>query len=48
MVHDVVRALRSEGRADEAESLESATAAANPAFVLMHGRNGAEAVADEH
>ncbi|MFI8287658.1 NB-ARC domain-containing protein [Streptomyces sp. NPDC085614] len=47
VVHDVLIALRSEGRAEEAERLEAATAAVNPAFVRMQGRNGAEAVPDE-
>ncbi|MEU9355783.1 NB-ARC domain-containing protein [Streptomyces griseoloalbus] len=47
VLHDVVRCLRAEGRAEEAETLETSTAAANPDFVRMHGRNGAEAVPDE-
>ncbi|WP_409469369.1 tetratricopeptide repeat protein [Streptomyces sp. HC307] len=47
VIHDVVRALRAEGQAEEAESLETATVAANPVFVRMRGRNGAEVVPDE-
>ncbi|MFE7962884.1 tetratricopeptide repeat protein [Streptomyces cellulosae] len=47
VVHDVVRALRAEGRSEEAAALETGTAAANPLFTGMHGRNGAEAVPDE-
>ncbi|MPY50409.1 tetratricopeptide repeat protein [Streptomyces acidicola] len=47
VVHDLVRALRSDGRTEEAETLNTATAAANPIFVRLHGRNGAEAVPDE-
>ncbi|MFF9484694.1 tetratricopeptide repeat protein [Streptomyces sp. NPDC014676] len=47
VIHDVVRALRAEGRSDEADALETGTAAANPFFTGMHGRNGAEAVPDE-
>jgi tetratricopeptide (TPR) repeat protein len=47
VLHDVVRALRAEGRTEEAQRLETATAADNPVFVRMPGRNGAEAVPDE-
>ncbi|MEV5931395.1 NB-ARC domain-containing protein [Streptomyces sp. NPDC052079] len=47
VVHDVVRALRAQGRSEEAAALETDTAAANPFFTGMHGRNGAEAVPDE-
>ncbi|MFF9452538.1 NB-ARC domain-containing protein [Streptomyces flaveolus] len=47
VVHDVARALRAEGRSAEADALETGTAAANPFFTGMHGRNGAEAVPDE-
>lgn len=47
VIHDVVRALRAEGRSDEAATLETGTAAANPFFTGMCGRNGAEAVPDE-
>ncbi|MFI8349562.1 tetratricopeptide repeat protein [Streptomyces sp. NPDC085596] len=47
VTHDVVLALRAEGRSEEAERLETATVAVNPVFVRMRGRNGAEAVPDE-
>ncbi|WP_217142520.1 tetratricopeptide repeat protein [Streptomyces sp. AC627_RSS907] len=47
VVHDVVRALRAEGRTEEAGTLETATAAANPFFTGMRGRDGAVAVPDE-
>ncbi|MEU8619757.1 tetratricopeptide repeat protein [Streptomyces sp. NPDC048623] len=47
VTHDVVLCLRSEGRATEADTLAEATAAANPIYLRMQGRNGAEAVPDE-
>ncbi|MBG0854112.1 tetratricopeptide repeat protein [Streptomyces spinoverrucosus] len=47
VTHDVVRALRSDGRAAEADSLEETAAASNPVFVRMRGRDGAQAVPDE-
>ncbi|MGW2116208.1 NB-ARC domain-containing protein [Streptomyces zhihengii] len=47
VVHDVVLLLRAEGRTGEADSLTAGTAAANPVFDRMHGRDGAVAVPDE-
>ncbi|AJT63300.1 hypothetical protein T261_1614 [Streptomyces lydicus] len=47
VAHDVVRALRAEGRTAEADTLEEASAATNPIFVRMRGRDGAEVVPDE-
>lgn len=47
VTHDVVLTLRAEGRTAEADSLTETTAAANPIFVHMHGRDGAKAVPDE-
>ncbi|MGW1553013.1 tetratricopeptide repeat protein [Streptomyces sp. NPDC002346] len=47
VTHDVVRVLRAEGRMAEADSLEETSAATNPIFVRMRGRDGAEAVPDE-
>lgn len=47
VTHDVVLALRAEGRTAEADSLAETTAAANPVFIRMRGRDGAEAVPDE-
>lgn len=47
VTHDMVRALRAEGRTAEAESLEETAAATNPDFVRLRGRDGAEAVPDE-
>ncbi|MFJ8534182.1 tetratricopeptide repeat protein [Streptomyces sp. NPDC093591] len=46
VLHDLIRALRAEGAAAEADSVE-ASAAANPAFARMPGRDGARAVPDE-
>ncbi|MFF9170716.1 MULTISPECIES: tetratricopeptide repeat protein [unclassified Streptomyces] len=47
VTHDVVLALRAEGRMTEADSLEETAAATNPIFVRMQGRDGAQAVPDE-
>ncbi|MFE4881779.1 ATP-binding protein [Streptomyces sp. NPDC056701] len=47
VTHDVVRALRAEGRMAEADSLDETSAATNPIYVRMRGRDGAEAVPDE-
>ncbi|WP_159024969.1 tetratricopeptide repeat protein [Streptomyces sp. CB01373] len=47
VTHDMVRLLRAEGRTAEADSLEQTTAATNPIFLRMRGRDGVEAVPDE-
>ncbi|MET8023742.1 tetratricopeptide repeat protein [Streptomyces avermitilis] len=47
VTHDVLRALRTEGRMAEAGSLEETSAATNPVFVRMRGRDGAQVVPDE-
>ncbi|MHA5054985.1 tetratricopeptide repeat protein [Streptomyces sp. SD15] len=47
VVHDVLRTLRAEGRAEDAYALERDTSSTNPVFVRMRGRDGATAVPDE-
>ncbi|MCO4695795.1 tetratricopeptide repeat protein [Streptomyces sp. RO-S4] len=47
VAHDVIRALRAEGRDEEAGAMEREVSATNPVFVRMHGRDGAVAVPDE-
>ncbi|MEU9398129.1 tetratricopeptide repeat protein [Streptomyces sp. NPDC048242] len=47
VLHDLIRALRADGAAEEAAALEAAAVADHPAFVRMAGRDGARAVPDE-
>ncbi|WP_327136692.1 tetratricopeptide repeat protein [Streptomyces sp. NBC_01340] len=47
VLHDLIRALRADGASDEADRMESSAISANPAFVRMPGRDGAQAIPDE-
>ena len=47
VLHDLIRALRADGASDEADRMESSAISANPAFVRMSGRDGAQAIPDE-
>ncbi|MER5918129.1 hypothetical protein ABT124_49815 [Streptomyces sp. NPDC001982] len=47
VLHDLIRALRTDGASDEADRMESSAISANPVFVRMPGRDGAQAIPDE-
>lgn len=47
VLHDLIRVLRAEGAADEADRMEFSAVSTNPAFVRMPGRDGAQAIPDE-
>ncbi|OSP41624.1 hypothetical protein B7767_20170 [Streptomyces sp. 13-12-16] len=47
IAHDVIRTLRMEGRAEEADIMERDMSVENPIFERMHGRDGAVVVPDE-
>ncbi|MFD0561770.1 tetratricopeptide repeat protein [Kitasatospora saccharophila] len=47
VAHDVIRTLRTEGRAEEADTMERDISVTNPIFTRLHGRDGAVAVPDE-
>ncbi|MGW0633210.1 hypothetical protein [Streptomyces sp. NPDC002758] len=47
VLHDLIRALRTDGASDEADRMESSAISANSVFVRMPGRDGAQAIPDE-